>query len=65
MRQYKLEIRCCLRTVTEFNEMIQSVLNRTLNAMHDSGCFSEELVDELLTLIFAHYERAKIIEQAG
>ena len=33
--------------------------------MHDSGCFTEQLVDQLIVMIFKHYDKAAILEFLG
>ena len=38
------------------------MLNRSLQAMHSSGCYTEKLVDELVTMVFAHYDKADLAD---
>jgi len=46
--------------VKSVKDIFEPLLYRSLHAMHDTGCYTEKLVDELVTMIFAHYDKADL-----
>ena len=62
LRQYKMEIAVTLKLKVTLSTLVNdNNLNRTFHAMHDSGAFNEENINEIISMIFAHYEKEELL----
>jgi len=44
---YSLEVTCMLKSKTKASDLFGPMLNRTLHAMHDAGCFNEKELGQI------------------
>ena len=57
-----MEIALTLKTGCELTIVAKTTLNRNLHAMHDAGKFTHKLVTDIISQIFAHFDRQQLLE---
>ena len=62
---YSLEVSILLKLDLALEALMASQMQRIFHAMHDSGTFTEDLVDELFSKIFGHYSKETLLKQLG
>lgn len=58
-----MEIAITLKLKVSLSNLVSTnSLSRTFHAMHDSGAFNEENINEIISMIFAHYEKEELLD---
>ena len=62
---YVIEVSCWLKSGVDIDKLVGPFLNRSLHAMHDSGCFHQKDLEKMFGQIFRFYKKAELMSLLG